>query len=776
MNRSANQRVIFRWLFFAIGLFIVVRGDLVLDSAQQFATNYLGNPHVYNALLIAGLSPFLASSILLISSLGMKGRSSWPRWLAFGAFLLMLPAFPWFTLVGIFGAILTAAVPMNANPAARESVEPASNDYWEGARKSKAQKFILFLFGPVLIFGVDGSAWLAARIGLPTWEMSWTWWLWLFPLLLINTAIHELGHAFCAWALQHELKLLSVGLLTVNQGRYGRTVQVNWSRLLETGGYMGSIPTIKSHVRLQLLCVVASGPATSLTVGVLSLAIFLNLPGTRWESYWELVATNGVIAFAYVLIGIVPFGYTDGSMLFHLLLRTEPGKSLVDHSSAAQAEIQAQRLLGQADFKNLLQFRDEQLSFRELQGGEGSSLLALSHQQAGYARTVIGDWPAAEDHFRRCLSMQAECAALPAMSANAWTLLHLAAISRHNVVEAERVYPHALTALQAVSEQRDDIGLAINRAMLAELYNRVGKWADSISFATEGLEALPGGDLRLPLRVGLLSSKAYAEILSSLVEQGTRSAREAIDIVRSGQIHGSELNLTWSRIGELGQRMWRAGETEFAIAALNEASNHLAVAGAELAADKLRIELARVFRSLGRYEDAETLLEPSLSGGQAVILRDGLHEHARLQLAGGRMEEAISDCQQLLTMWKGINGAESSVVKSLWARACLNTGDMISAQRLCDEAKPELDIQRHIESVPLRVTLLLSGIHGTGHDPVSWSNELIAKIEIDPLLTELEKRRLMTEEAAVLRCFGFNREADILSEGVQVREASRIHN
>ena len=69
---------------------------------------------------------------------------------------------------------------------------------------------------------------------------------------------------------------------------------------------------------------VAAGPLASLASALLALAVLLSIPGTAWQQDWFLVALYGFLAFDYAFISLVPAGYTDGNMLFHLIRWTPP--------------------------------------------------------------------------------------------------------------------------------------------------------------------------------------------------------------------------------------------------------------------------------------------------------------------------------------------------------------------------------------------------------------------------------------------------------------------
>jgi tetratricopeptide (TPR) repeat protein len=772
--RALYPQSLLRVGFYTLGFFIVIRGDLVLKSGQALAPSALtlfpNNAWSRVIVVIATtLLPMQGGVLALITGLAMSRGWRWARWTGFAACLCLLPGLPWFTLIGVVGSVLVLGIPVT-KPSQNISSVPAQvvQDYWIAARNSRAQQVILFASGALLIAGLDASSWLASRIGLPAWNMDWVWWLWLFVIALGNTAIHEFGHACMAWALYQEIKSLSVGPVTAIKGRHGRSVQIQWARLLETGGYMGSVPTSLAHLRLQEIAVILAGPAASLFMAMFTLAVFLSLPGTAWESHWELIAINGIVAFDYVLLSAIPVGYSDGSMLFHLLAKTKPGQLLIDNYRAAHAENEANALLDAANLDSLTELRRSLLQ-NAVNSGPGNSLaVAHCYQQLGYAQAIYGDWPAAEASMRKCLEFGAECNATPAIAANAWTYLHYACVARHHVPEASLVYPSAVQWLAKLRQGRDRISFSVNRAMVAELNQRAGRWAETYAAACEGVTILPRGNERLALRILLLSAKAYSETILGKLADGLSSAEEAVLTARSGRIPSGRRNYAWSRIGELGFKLWKAGEDQFSVRMIREAIDNLENAGAHEAAVRQRISLACIFRSTGDFEQAFHLLPPS-ENLPPITLRLFLEENARLHLSTGRLADATALCQQLLEIWRTEPGTdpELAVAGSLYARVCFENNDFESSIRLARSALAVLDPWEHIEAVPCRTTLfLLESKTSTEHAPKLISDS-IEQIANDPLLTVSEKSRLYKAEAFALEKTGFKQESQKFVEAAQ---------
>jgi len=206
VRRPLNPEVVLRWASLGIGLFLVVRPDLILKSAQALtplAQTLFPNSPWGQVIVVLGATPLPMQGgvLFLITAWGLGKGSRWARWTGLAACLCLLPGLPWFTLLGTVGAVLIFTIPIKASLQAMPPAPPeAVNDYWTAARNSKAQKILLFLSETLLILGLRAGIRLAHRIRLPEWKLDWIWWPWAFALALGNTAIHELGHAFMAFA------------------------------------------------------------------------------------------------------------------------------------------------------------------------------------------------------------------------------------------------------------------------------------------------------------------------------------------------------------------------------------------------------------------------------------------------------------------------------------------------------------------------------------------------------------------------------------------------
>jgi tetratricopeptide (TPR) repeat protein len=644
MRELPDGRVLLRWIFLAFGLFLLFCTNFVVHSvlrADAWAKLLFADAPRLQTLVIATSYLIIGPCglLCLATAWGLKRSRRWSRWTGACACTILLAGFPWFTVAGAMGLFVLIARPPRLGPG-QQPGEPAkakqTKDYWISKRKSRAQS-IMSGIGGVLAFNAVALAGVyARRLGLPAWNPGWEWWLYLFAFLLLNTAVHELGHAIMAWALYHSVRVISIGPFTFSNVGHGYQFHFDWKRMFDSSGYMGAVPLTGGNLRLKCIATVAGGPAASLLSGLLMLAVFLSLPGTRWQNYWWIAAFNSVLGIYYAVINLVPVGYSDGSMLFHLILWTRAGQQLLSRALITQIHEDADACHGRAHFEKEVELRERALG-KAVEGGDQSAFItAACHQALGLAKLAVEDWAGAETEFRKCLEFEAECALETALPANAWLGLHWACVERHHVSEAGRAYVSAVAIIEGRKKNRDRVGLAVARTMMARVHERAGNFELALKEVTEALQILPGGRDRLLLRAELYAAQALNELGLSFIDSGMAAAERAAEILRSGQIPPARQNLAWDELGELAEGLWRAGQSATAVDLLREAVEQLEAGGAAATAAQYRIKLAAVLRQLGRLEEASQWL-PKADNLSAISRRSLLAERAQLQLTAGAL-------------------------------------------------------------------------------------------------------------------------------------------
>lgn len=170
-----------------------------------------------------------------------------------------------------------------------------------------------------------GWSWLekwAAAQGIP-FSMGLGYWVQFLVAALIDTALHEAGHASAALALGMKLRAFVVGPFQwrIRAGRW--RFQLAPTRMFGAGGATGVVPTDPRQARWREVCMIAAGPVASLITGVVALAAALTAVGRPYQAYWQFLALLGLfglLAFCANLIPMRPEGfYSDGARIYQLL-------------------------------------------------------------------------------------------------------------------------------------------------------------------------------------------------------------------------------------------------------------------------------------------------------------------------------------------------------------------------------------------------------------------------------------------------------------------------
>lgn len=753
-----DGRVLLRWMFVSLGLILLFGHEFVVHSvlrAEHWAGVLFPHNMAFYAFFMSGVYFYLIPTPLLClaTASGLKRNKRWARWTGASASCLLLLGFPVlsvFGVVGLYALFAKPPAPTSQAPVGPRPPAKATTDFWASRRESKAQPLIS---GITMFFGFQAIALLclsAQRSGLPPWNPGWKWWVYLFVFLLLQTAIHELGHAGMAWTLFFRVRVISVGPFTFWNDGYGYQFRFDWKRLLNSSGYMGAVPANDDQLLLKQLAIIAAGPMVELVLGLLLLMAFFALPGTGWEQWWWVVAFNAVLGVCCAITSLLPFGYSDGAMLYHLLRGTPAGQQLFNSFKLSLVQQQADDCHERAEFDKEVEVRGEALR-GALEGGEQNAMaIALCRQSLGHAKLACEDWLGAEAEFRKCLEFEAECALNPPLRANSWSGLQKACAERHWVFEAERAAAAAARVIEERKKNRNRTGLAVAGTMLAQVHLRAGEYDAALAEARDALSVLPQHRSRLMLRAMLHSVEAQAHTSLGAVDHGMEAARECAAILRSREMPEASRNEAFDELGELGEGLWKAGQSEVAIDLIREAIEQLESGGAAVTAAQYRIKLAAAVRELGRQAEALYIL-PDESMLPAGPLRCLLAERAELHLAAGQPGEASVDCRRLLALWQAEPGppaAEVAMAEGLLARACLEAGDASESEALARHAAEVLTQWGHPDAATCRITLALA----TREPSVAVFEDALRLIRSDSLLSPAEKtRRLEFENGRIGR-------------------------
>jgi tetratricopeptide (TPR) repeat protein len=733
-------------MFLCLGLLLFFGHEFVVHSmlrAGHWADILYPHNDVFHAGFMAAAYFFLIpiSILCLATASGLKRNKPWARWTGAAASSLLLFGFPVLTVAGGVGLYALFAKPSRPRTPSRPALGPPAK-----ATDSKAQPFV---FGITMFAGFQALALLtlyAQHNGLPAWNPGRTWWVYLFLFLFLQTALHELGHAAIAWSVYHKVRVFSVGPFAFWNDGCRRQFRVEWKRLLDANGYMGAVAISGDHLALKEVAIAAGGPFLSLASGALLLLVFLSLPGTRFQTMWWMIAFNAVLGLCYAAMSLVPFGNSDGAMLYHLVRGTPAGHRLLNQHKISLIREQADTAHSRADFQTEVELRRDALQLAREGAGRNSMAIALSHQALGHALLSMEDWPGSHVEFLKGLEFEAECALNPSLQANSWSGLQKACVERHSAVEAGRASTAAVKVIDELKRNPNRTSLTVTQTMLAQVHLRAGAYESALAEAAEALAILPPHRDCLVLRAMLHAVQAEAHLYLNRVDAGLAAAREAALILNSPEIHASSRNLAFDELGRLGEGLRRAGQPDRAIELMLQAAKQLEAGGASVAAAQYRIRLARTLRTRGRRAEALYML-PDEDTLPSSVRRSLLAERAELHLSAGQHRDAVADCRALLALWQAeANPAvpEIAAAEGHLARACLEAGDPAEAEALARQAAPVLTSWDHPGAASCRITLALV----TREPSCAVFDDALRTIESHPLLSPTEKTRLLEAERA----------------------------
>ena len=683
-------------------------------------------PHGFRPILLFKVLAFAQEIVGLllcfVTALGLGFSKRWSRWTGVCACATLVGVFPWFTIVSAAGLYVLLVDPPRLEAAPRR----------DGSRRG------LVVVGVLCILGFFAWRWAvnwAQRMGMPRFVLSWEFLL-LYPVAfsVLQTAIHEFGHVLMAWAFEFRIRALSVGPFVFWKDWYGSHQRVEWKRLFSSlSGYAGAVPSTEAHMRIGYVAMIAGGPAASLLGGLVFLAVFVCLPGTPLQHWWQAIAFNGIIGFCGGLGSLIPTARSDGGKLWNMARQTAKGRSLFRWLHMALAQQEAEAYHDSADFERSAALREKALKIA-LEGEADEALdVAHCHASLGGTKLHCGDLLGAAAQFRKCLGFEAVCEANPWLAASAWSGLGTVSESRRQASEAQNAYDRALELRQQQQPAlMDGIWFAALGLARATAHQHLRDFESALDEIREAVKALPNRRDRLLLLTMIRSVQAECEFELGHADRALAAARCAAEIVRSGEIPRERQNLAWYTLTGLAGKMGRAGQSAAATDLLREAVAGLEAGGATASAAAARCQLASVLR---RSEQLDAAFEALPKDDSLSVFRRRrlLNERTRIHLEAGRATEAVADARALLALWRAEPeppALETALAETLLACACLDAGQKEEAESLSRSAVEVLRTWPHPDAAACVITLALAG---------EWAPACIDEarrlVESDPLLT-----------------------------------------
>ena len=588
--------------------------------------------------------------------------------------------------------------------------------------------------------------------------MGYEWWVILILGELLVITVHEFGHAFAAWGVQFRFKAINIGPVTVRKDATGHhQYTFDWRRVLGGGGYMAAVPTSEKSLRLNQILVVFAGPFISLNAGLVLFLVFLNLPGTSWERSWQKIGIFSVLFVTDFIRNLIPIGYTDGSLLLHLILWTRKGRELSSAWLAGKDTDEAAALQAQTDFEGEVERRRRVLEQALPHLAPNSLELAVKYQELGFAE-LRAQRPAeaaqsltkSQDIIRQCPS------AHPLMQANNWMGLHSAYRSEQRPDDAKQAYQSAVRAFEASfagvpAAAAPEIRMALARMHLD--WRAFQAAADEIDRA---LENFPKHAKTLLMNAKLLGLRAECEFYLGCPDRGHAAAREARAILLSSEIVEAERGQALGEMGAIALSYWMAGRVDETVTLLNEAIELSEPRGEVNRTARLRVTLAEVLRKAGRLSEAEAAL-PADQGLTAAVREAFFSQRAQIRLRMGQVDAAIADLEQALSLKKAdpyASAAEIATAQGSLAEALLEAQRVDEAEQLARTACDVLAPRCHPNAAGSLITLAIVSRERQPEAASAYLEEALRLISEAPLLKIASKARFLEGEAARLERYG----------------------
>ncbi len=274
-----------------------------------------------------------------------------------------------------------------------------------------------------------------------------------------------------------------------------------------------------------------AGPAASLLGALCLWAVCLHLRDTARDTWWHSLAILTSLFIADFMVNLIPLGYSDGTMLWHLALWTEKGRHLYSRMKSTTASDDAGQEHRQFDFAAEVVLRSAALEELLASSSGSSPDVGMAYQALGWAQYHLHDYANAEKSLRNSVDILAACPkAQPALEANACQQLYTVLRAQYRVNDAGNAYFNAIAAFErwknaeAHAGSRSEIGMVLAQTHLFQC-----NYLPALKEIDDALERLPKAPRYLVLRATLLTFRANCEF-------GLGQARPALEAAETADI------------------------------------------------------------------------------------------------------------------------------------------------------------------------------------------------------------------------------------------------
>jgi tetratricopeptide (TPR) repeat protein len=768
-----EKRLWLRWMFKAAGTLLLLlilpriarNREWLMDIADRFAPD---DRHRAVILLTGFFLALIAvGGLCWITAWGLKHQLGWARWTGIAASAGLVPIFPWMTIPGFVGLAILAADP----PKLERATEDRSRLRRTG--ESPFQFITSLLAGAMLIASLGWLASYARQLHLPDLAAGKQFFAILVGGQLVVVAIHEFGHAIVAWAVGFRFKSICIGPITTwRDGAGRRFYKFEWKKLLFAGGYMGSSPTSPVGLRFNQILVVFAGPFASLNASLLLFLLLHQLPGTMFEPFWEQIGFLAVM-FAVDFVGnLIPIGFTDGTLLLHLILWTGKGREFSSAwLSSRDCEI-AEESFAQTDYRQEVAALSRVLDRSRVHGETPSAEFAIQYQALGFAQLRAGQVGEAEKNLLSAVEICEQCRGLnPGIAANNWLGLHRIYHIEQRAADAQRAARLAIQGFDRIKEKLPGSSCVEVHTALARLDLDSRSETDALREIEQASGLLPLSPDALRKRAELFTLRSQCESRLGNPEAALDAADEAARLLQSAEMPETDRVLAAQDLGSLGVTLWSEGRTGQGVALLTESIRLLEQLGVAGRSATLGIVLSEVLRKARKLVEAEEAL-PAEAGLTETQRAQVITEKAHIQLLAGRVDEAVTGFQQALELYKGLDGGLPTAVataQGVLSDALIAAGRLDEAEVMAKLGCETLLTTEHPDAAGALINLAIIGRLKGQPLAESHLDQALQLIARAPLLEPATKARYLESEADILDRFGWNQKA------MELRELAGAH-
>jgi tetratricopeptide (TPR) repeat protein len=715
---------------------------LLVDAQQQ--------PTAWSAFV----SYYLIALFLVcfVTGWGLIQGRRWSRWAGIAASIGLLPIFPWFTAAGVVGLCVLLFNPPQTHD--------AGHDFTRLRARPSPWTWLVSLVTTSLWIAACGRLTLYARsLGLPAANLGGSFW----PILLIGgftvICVHECGHALAAWAVGFRFRSICVGPLVTWRDPHGqRHFRFDWKRFPLGGGYMGSVPTSERSVRLNQILVVFAGPFLSLNAGLLLFLVFLQAPGSAWEDHWRIAGYTSLLFLADFLGNLIPAGYSDGTILLHLLLWTPKGREYSSAWLSGKHTEEAVRSRAKVDYESEVQLRRRLLDESLAHGDRPSLELALKYYQLGLAQVNALQAEEAERTLLRSLEIFGQCPGVkPLVEANSWCALHQVYRLQHRARNMRDAAGHVRAAFEKCKAGLSKVEVFQALVALVQLDAAGGDYLEALQEIEQALALCPSGPKYMLKRATLFGELAECEFYVGTRDAALDAVAKALEILDSSQIPKQDQVHAIATLGLVGNIVWNAGRNEQALAIFSDCVRRYEQHGVVGQSVRFRILSCELLRSCGRLAEAEARL-PADENLPSHERRAVITARSNVQLRLGRIDEALAGFELALCLCKEDAKASPKDIGSaecLVAEGLLHAGRLDEAEELAQHARDVLLQLGHPNAAGALITLALVQRERNHRSPESDADRALEIIVQDPLGKPGTTARWLESEANGLEHFGW---------------------